>query len=162
MLQLFKSRQKGGTEIAQACNSCDFVLVMLLLWEWIIRLHGRSGWGICKSLAEEEPKGWKGDILPQLPLVTLSAIWLYHTFFLSSLFDYFCKIDLNHFVHYPSLSPFCWWEGRGRLSLQPNLQNREDLTGSQYLEGCRWERGGNGFYIKFKLKSEIFKDKKSL
>ena len=26
MLQLFKSCQKGGTEIVQACNSCDFAL----------------------------------------------------------------------------------------------------------------------------------------
>ena len=26
MLQLFKSCQKGGTEIVQACNSCDFEL----------------------------------------------------------------------------------------------------------------------------------------
>ena len=33
-LQLFKSCEKGGTEIVQVCNSCDFVLALFLLWEW--------------------------------------------------------------------------------------------------------------------------------
>ena len=40
------------------------------------------------------------------------------------------------------------------------------LTGPQFLEGGCWEKGGNlfqegcSFYIKNKLKSEIFNDKK--
>ena len=40
------------------------------------------------------------------------------------------------------------------------------LTGPQFLEGGCWERGGDffqggcNFYIKDKLKSEIFNDKK--
>ena len=34
MLQLFKSGQKGGTEIVKACNSWDFVIALFLLWEW--------------------------------------------------------------------------------------------------------------------------------
>ena len=42
------------------------------------------------------------------------------------------------------------------------------MTGSQFLEGGCWERGGDffqegcSFYIKNKLKSQIFNDKKSL
>ena len=41
------------------------------------------------------------------------------------------------------------------------------LTGSQFLESGLWERGvtfsvGCSFYIKSKLKSEIFNNKKSL
>ena len=44
----------------------------------------------------ESAKAWlrrsqKGDILPKLSIGTQSVIWLYHTFFLSSFFDYFQK-----------------------------------------------------------------------
>ena len=54
------------------------------------------------------------------------------------------------------------------LSLLPNFQKGGgSLTGSQFLEGGCWERGGVtffmegcSFYIKSKLKSEIFNDKK--
>ena len=57
----------------------------------------------------------------------------------------------------------------GSLSLLPNFQKMEGgLTGSQSLEGSCWEIGvsffigGCSFYIKNKLKSEIFIDRKSL
>ena len=62
MLQLFKSCQKGGTEIVQACNSCDFALELgsalgVELFDYIVDLFFFWwGWGICKSLAGEEPK----------------------------------------------------------------------------------------------------------
>ena len=76
----------------------------------------------------------------------------------------FCQDDLlTHSVHPP---PFC------RRGVEPptKFSKREGLTGPQLLEvGC-WERGGDffqggggcSFHIKNKLKSEIFKDKKSL
>ena len=56
----------------------------------------------------------------------------------------------------------------GELDLQPNFQKGGgggSLTGSQFLDGCCWERGGDiflgdcSFYIRNKLKSEIFNDK---
>ena len=56
-----------------------------------------------------------------------------------------------HIVHPPP--PPLWKRGGG-------------LTGPQFLEGGCWERGGDffqggcNFYIKDKLKSEIFNDKK--
>ena len=61
--------------------------------------------------------------------------------------------------------PFCWGEG---LNLQPRFQ-KGGLTGSHFLGEDCWEKGkdlfqegGCSFYIKSKLKSEIFHDKKSL
>ena len=58
----------------------------------------------------------------------------------------------------------------GGVNLQPNFQKGEGgLKGPQLLKGGWWERGGDifqgkgcNFYIKDKLKSEIFNDKKSL
>ena len=62
-------------------------------------------------------------------------------------------------------TPFLLGEG---VSLQPNFKKmRRGLTGSQFLKGGCWERGGDffqgncSFYINNKLKSEIF-NKKSL
>ena len=64
---------------------------------------------------------------------------------------------LRHTMH----PPFCYWE----LSLQP-VSKRAVLTGSQFLEGGCLEREGwlfsRGLYIKNKLKSEIFNNKKGL
>ena len=64
----------------------------------------------------------------------------------------------------------------GGLNLRTNLQEgwglgvgwRGRWTGSQFLEGGCWEtgddffQGGCSFYIKNKLKSEVFNGKKSL
>ena len=57
----------------------------------------------------------------------------------------------------------------GGLKLLPNFQNRGGgLTGSQFLEGDCWNIRGDffredfSFYIKNKLKSEIFDYKKGL
>ena len=58
----------------------------------------------------------------------------------------------------------------GGVNLQPNFQKGErGLKGPQLLKGGWWERGGDifqgggcNFYIKDKVKSEIFNDKKSL
>ena len=65
----------------------------------------------------------------------------------------------------PPPPPFCW---RGGVEPLTNLsKNWEGLTGSRFLERDCWERGGwffSGgctFYIKNKLKSQIFNDKKS-
>ena len=63
MLQLFKSCQKGGTEIVQACNSCDFALELgsalgVELFDYIVDLFfflmrvgnlQEPGWGGAKS-----------------------------------------------------------------------------------------------------------------
>ena len=63
---------------------------------------------------------------------------------------------LRHIVHPPS--SFCWGGGGGF--------KKEGFNGISILEGGCWERGsdffqkGYNFYIKNKLKSEIFKDKK--
>ena len=77
----------------------------------------------------------------------------------------FCQDDLlTHSVHPPPLS------AGGGVEPPTKFSKREGLTGPQLLEvGC-WERGGDffqggggcSFHIKNKLKSEIFKDKKSL
>ena len=62
------------------------------------------------------------------------------------------------------------------LSLRPNFQKGGYLTGSQFLEGACWENGGyfcqkagkwgegrgSSFYMKSKLKTELFNDKKGL
>ena len=50
--------------------------------------------------------------------------------------------------------------GGGVLSLWPNFQKKGSLAGSQFLEGGDFFQRGGGcsFYIKNKLKSEIFKD----
>ena len=54
------------------------------------------------------------------------------------------------------------------LSLLPNIQKEGGLTRSQFLEGDCWERegdffqGGCSFYLKNKLKSEIFNDRKKV
>ena len=78
----------------------------------------------------------------------------------------FCQSQSKlHSVHLPLLSA-----GGGRLSLQPNLKKGRGLTGPQLLEGGCWGRGGDFFQggggvaqlSHNKLKSEIFKDKKSL
>ena len=64
----------------------------------------------------------------------------------------------------PSLSA----GGGPGLNLQ-QISKKGDLTGSQFLEGDGWEEGvdffqgtGSSFYIKNKLKSEIFNDQKKL
>ena len=57
---------------------------------------------------------------------------------------------------------FCWVEPPTKFS------KRGSLTGPQFVEEGCWERGGNlfqggggcSFYIKNKLKSETFHDKK--
>ena len=77
----------------------------------------------------------------------------------------FCQDDLlTHSVHPLPLS------AGGGVEPPTKFSKREGLTGPQLLEvGC-WERGGDffqggggcSFHIKNKLKSEIFKDKKSL
>ena len=58
--------------------------------------------------------------------------------------------------------------GRGWGALPTKFSKWGDLTGTQFLEDACWERvgelfqGGLQFYIKTKLKSEIFNKKKSL
>ena len=68
------------------------------------------------------------------------------------------------YIHSVNLPSFCWG-GRG-LSLLPYFLNggldrisvfRGELLGKM---GVNFFRGGCGFYIKSKLKSEIFNDKK--
>ena len=73
-----------------------------------------------------------------------------------------CFYKVHHSVCPLSLS------AGGGLNLLPKFQKGGDLSGPQLLEGGCWERGGDffqgdcNFYIKNKLKSEIFNDKKSL
>ena len=65
----------------------------------------------------------------------------------------------------PSLFCRSWGAGVGVESLT-KFSKRGGLSGSQFLEGGYWERGGDffqggcSFNIKNKLKSEIFNDKK--
>ena len=78
-----------------------------------------------------------------------------------------CFIDISKVIEQnqsvpPSLSAF-------GLNFQPSFQKGGGLTGSQFLEGDCWEKGSDlfqggscSFYIKNKLKSEIFNDKKNL
>ena len=73
---------------------------------------------------------------------------------------------VGHSVHHPFLL------GRG-VNLQPNFQKGKWLDKTSTFRGGYWERRGDFFrgggggggcnsYIKSKLKSEIFDDKKSL
>ena len=54
--------------------------------------------------------------------------------------------------------------GGGEVEPPTNFSKRGHLTGSQFLERGCWETGGSGwgcsFYIKNKLKSQVFSDKK--
>ena len=70
-----------------------------------------------------------------------------------------------------TLSDGGWGEGRGGgVNLQPNFK-KGVLKGPQFLDGACWKRVGDlfqgrggkdcNFYIKSKLKSEIFTDKRS-
>ena len=58
MLQLFKSCQKGGTEIVQACNSCDFVIALFLLWEWNYLIAWQMRIGNLQKPGEEPNRGY--------------------------------------------------------------------------------------------------------
>ena len=73
-----------------------------------------------------------------------------------------------HSVHPPP--PVSAREGGWRLSLPPNLEKGVGLDRTLIFRGGCWERGGVGsdlfeggcnFYIKNKLKSKTFNDKKS-
>ena len=70
------------------------------------------------------------------------------------------EVLLIHTKHPPP--PFCW----GEIETPTKFSKSGGLTGCQFLEGGCWEKagyffqGGCSFYIKNKLKSEIFNDKK--
>ena len=79
--------------------------------------------------------------------------------------------NIVHSVHSPlPLPPFLLggvW-GWGGVESQTKFSKRRVFTGSQFLRGGYWEKGGDffqggcSFYIKYKLKYEIFNNKKSL
>ena len=96
--------------------------------------------------------------IKQLKMILTLSIWsgtiypFYFCYCCQCFFDLFCVIALG--VEPPT--KFSKKSGGG------------GFTGSQFLEGGCWERGGSllsggcSFYIKNKIKSEIFNDGKSL
>ena len=60
-----------------------------------------------------------------------------------------CLIKI--FSHISTPAPPSFWGEGGGLNLQPNFQKEGGgcLTGSQFLVGGCWERGGDFFQVEF-------------
>ena len=75
--------------------------------------------------------------------------------------------ELDHAPHNEKTAYLLLGGRRGVESDQISEKKEGGMTGSQFLQGSCWERGGGffqsgcSFYIKINLKSEIFNNNKS-